>query len=106
MNAKPDIKIAIVYPGDYETRKTATADNNRFSQLFYAFAELGVQAEPAVYRPDFWEEVYHQLLQADGVLVWVNPIQDGHNRSVLDAMLRKVAEAGIFVSTHPDIIMK
>ncbi|HXV83798.1 MAG TPA: Cj0069 family protein, partial [Candidatus Binatia bacterium] len=38
--------------------------------------------------------------------VWVNPIQDGRNRSVLDSMLREVAAAGIFVSAHPDIILK
>lgn len=106
MNGEQPVRIAIVYPGDYETRKTATADNNRFSQLFHALAELGVRAEPAVYHPDFWEEVYQQLLRVDGVLVWVNPIQDGHDRTVLDSMLRKIAGAGIFVSAHPDIIMK
>ena len=105
-NDERDIRIAIVYPGDYETRKAATADNNRFSALFYALTELGLKAEPAVYHPDFWEEVHQQLLQVDGVLVWVNPIQDGHNRTVLDAMLRQVADAGVFVSTHPDIITK
>ncbi|MBZ0306562.1 MAG: Cj0069 family protein, partial [Anaerolineae bacterium] len=106
MNNDRDIKIAIVYPGDYETRQMATADNNRFSPLFHALTELGVKAEPAVYHPDFWDEVYQQLLQVDGVLVWVNPVQDGHDRTRLDAMLRDVAEAGIFVSAHPDIILK
>ncbi|MDX1992628.1 MAG: Cj0069 family protein [bacterium] len=106
MNNGQAISIAIVYPGDYETRRAATADNNRFTPLFYAFADLGVRVEPAVYHPDFQEEVYQQLLQVDGVLVWVNPIQDGHPRTVLDAMLREVAEAGIFVSTHPDIILR
>jgi hypothetical protein len=105
MSDKHGIRIAIVYPGDYETRTMATADNNRFSPLFYSLAALGVKAEPAVYHPDFWEEVYQQLVQVDGVLVWVNPIQDGHDRTVLDAMLRKVADAGIFVSAHPDVIM-
>lgn len=40
------------------------------------------------------------------MLVWVNPIQDGHDRTALDSMLKKIAEAGIFVSTHPDIILK
>lgn len=106
MNNQHPIKIAIVYPGDAETRKQATPENNRFAPLFAEFARLHVHAEPAVYHPDFWEEVYQQLLQVDGVLVWVNPIQDGHDRTVLDAMLRKVADAGVFVSTHPDIIMK
>jgi hypothetical protein len=101
-----EVRVAIVYPGDDDVRKQATTDNNRFSALFEAVRDLGVKAEPAVYHPDFWETVYEQLLQVDAVLVWVNPIQDGHDRSVLDRMLRKVADTGIFVSAHPDIIMK
>ena len=99
-------RIAIVYPGDYADRIKATSENNRFADLFAAFAAQGIHAEPAVYRDDFCAEVHAQLMQVDAVLVWVNPIQDGRNRSVLDAMLREVAAAGIFVSAHPDIILK
>src|SRR5215813_51686 len=99
-------RIAILYPGDYEGRRNATAENNRFADLFRALAAKGIHAEPAVYHDDFCEEVREQLIQVDGVLVWVNPIQDGHNRSILDSMLREVAAAGVFVSAHPDIILK
>ena len=42
----------------------------------------------------------------DGVLVWVDPIVDGHDRALLDAMLREVAAAGVWVSAHPDVILK
>ncbi|GGI32765.1 hypothetical protein GCM10010987_71050 [Bradyrhizobium guangdongense] len=42
----------------------------------------------------------------DGVLVWVNPIQDGRNRAGLDALLRDVAAQGVWVSAHPDVILK
>jgi hypothetical protein len=59
-----------------------------------------------VYHDDFCAEVRQQLLSCDGVLVWVNPIEDGRDRSVLDAMLREVAHAGVFVSTHPDVILR
>jgi len=45
-------------------------------------------------------------MRVDGVLVWVNPIEGGRDRSVLDSMLRDVAIAGVFVSTHPDVILK
>ena len=99
-------RIAIVYPGDYAERTKATAENNRFIDLFGAFAAQGIHAVPAVYRDDFSAEVHAQLMRVDAVLVWVNPIQDGRDRSVLDAMLREVAAAGIFVSAHPDIILK
>ena len=106
MTTQDHTRIAILYPGDYGARQAATADNNRFSQLFQALAERGVAAEPAVYHPDFWQEVYQQLARVDAVLVWVNPIQDGHDRSVLDSMLREIADKGVFVSAHPDIILK
>ena len=99
-------RVAILYPGDYGDRTNATAENNRFADLFRAFAAKGIRAEPAVYHDDFCAEVRDQLMQVDGVLVWVNPIQGGRNRSILDSMLREVAAAGIFVSAHPDIILE
>ena len=96
----------MLYAGDYQTRKNATAENNRFADLFTAFAGRGIHAEPAVYHDDFCTEVRKQLMKVDAVLVWVNPIQDGRNRSILDSMLRDVAAEGVFVSAHPDIILK
>jgi hypothetical protein len=106
MGHDPSGRIAILYPGDYADRANATPGNNRFAELFHAFAAEGIHAEPAVYRDDFCAEVHDQLMRVDAVLVWVNPIQDGRNRSVLDAMLREMADAGIFVSAHPDVILK
>lgn len=47
-----------------------------------------------------------QLAEFDGVLVWVNPIHEGRNRAKLDALLREVASRGIWVSAHPDVILK
>ena len=99
-------RIAILCPGDYQARRSATVENNRFADLFRAFAAKGIHAEPAVYHDNFCDEVRDQLMQLIAVLVWVNPIQDGRDRSVLDAMLREVADAGIFVSAHPDVILK
>ena len=99
-------RVAILYPGDDEARQHAGHENTRFSKVFLALAALGMQVEPAVYHDDFSDEVHRQLLQVDGVLVWVNPIEGGRDRSVLDAMLREVAAAGVFVSAHPDVILK
>ncbi len=99
-------KVAIVYPGDREVRQNATPENNRFSELISAFMAKDVAIEPAVYHDDFSEEVRDQLMQVDAVLVWVNPIEKGRDRTILDAMLRDVAAAGILVSAHPDIILK
>ena len=98
--------IAIVYPGDLAARKQATTENNRFAELIKAFIARSVLVEPAVYNDDFCDEVREQLLKVDGVLVWFNPSEAGRDRSVLDAMLREVAATGVFVSTHPEVILK
>ncbi len=100
------LQLAIVYPGEAEARRAATADNNRFAALFRAFADRGVDARPAVYNLDQLEDLREQLLGCDGALVWVNPIEAGHSREPLDAILRKVASAGVLVSAHPDVVMK
>lgn len=106
MANEPTMRVAILYPGDADARRSATPENSRFAPLFSAFAAAGVAAEPAVYHDDLGDAVRAQLLQVDGVLVWHNPIEGGRDRRMLDAMLRGVAEAGVFVSTHPDIIIK
>jgi hypothetical protein len=99
-------RLAIVYPGDREVRRLATPHNNRFAALFAAFAAQGVQALPVVYADEFVDAVRAQLLGVDAALVWVNPIEAGRSRAVLDQLLREVAAAGVRVSTHPDVILK
>ncbi|BBO69021.1 hypothetical protein DSCA_29510 [Desulfosarcina alkanivorans] len=99
-------KVAILYPGDREARQRATPENNRLAPVFQALASLDLTAEPAVYHDAFCGEVRRQLMDVDVVLVWMNPIQDGRDRSMLDAMLREVAGSGIYVSAHPDVILK
>lgn len=53
-----------------------------------------------VYADDIADEVRKQLLTFDAVLVWVNPIDDGLTREVLDAVLRDVAATGPWISAH------
>jgi hypothetical protein len=99
-------KLALLWRGNRLTRSEATPQNNRLSRVFEALAELGIKAEPAVYAEDIADEVRQQLLNSDGVLVWVDPISEGQNRMVLDALLRDVASKGVWVSAHPDVILK
>ena len=105
MSTSP-LQLAIVYPGDGETRRLATPENNRHAPLFAAFAARGVHAHPAVYNRAQANDLRDQLLRLDGALVWVNPIEAGESRAPLDAVLREVAAAGVFVSAHPDAVMK
>ena len=98
-------KVAIVWRGDREARNSATPQNNRFHRVFEELAALGIEAEPAVFDELFADEVRDQLMTADGVLVWVDPLHDGKTRAVLDPLLRDVAEQGPWVSAHPDVIL-
>src|SRR5262249_45250888 len=55
---------------------------------------------------DVLDAVRAQLGALDGVLVWVNPIHEGRSRVNLDALLREIAACGVWVSAHPDVILK
>jgi hypothetical protein len=81
-------------------------DTCRLRGVFAAFSALGVNAEPVVFSDETIAEVRAQLLGLDGVLVWVNPIEQGRDRAKLDPLLREAADAGVWVSAHPDVILK
>jgi hypothetical protein len=99
-------RIAILWRGDEAARRGATLETSRFKAVFTALADIGVDAEPVVYEDDVLDAVRAQLATLDGVLVWVNPVHEGHNRTNLDALLREVAARGVWVSAHPDVILK
>src|SRR5215469_16347823 len=99
-------RIAILWRGDQAARRSATADSSRFKAVFAALADVGVDAEPVVYDDDVLGAVRAQLATVDGVLVWVNPIHEGRNRAKLDALLREISARGVWVSAHPDVILK
>ena len=75
------VKAAVAIPEAQAPKQSARSAGffNRFHCVFEELAAVGVHAEPAVYDEEFADEVRAQLLQAAGVLVWVNPLQDGKN---------------------------
>src|SRR5262245_14673273 len=99
-------RIAILWRGDEAARRGAKPETSRFKAVFAALADVGIDAEPVVYEDDVVDAVRAQLATLDGVLVWVNPIHEGRNRANLDALLREVAARGVWVSAHPDVILK
>jgi hypothetical protein len=99
-------KVTILWRGDAEMRRSATSQNNRFHRIFEELEAIGVQAEPAVYDEAFADAARDQLLSADAVLVWVDPIHQGKTRAALDPLLRDIAARGPWVSAHPDVILK
>src|SRR4249919_2802879 len=99
-------RIAILWRGDEAARHNAMPETSRFKAVFAALADVGVEAEPVVYEDDVLDAVRTQLATLDGVLVWVNPMHEGRNRANLDALLREVAARGVWVTAHPDVILK
>lgn len=84
---------------------SADTERARLRSTFDALAELHVAAVPVLYADDAVDAARDQLLQLDGVLVWVDPIAYGQDRSRLDPLLREVAGQGVWVSAHPDVIL-
>jgi hypothetical protein len=99
-------RVAIVFPSDAKGRLSTNVEQSRFADIANALCAAGIEVVGAPYADEFVEEVRAQLLGVDGVLIWVNPIERGHDRSVLNAMLADVASKGVFVSAHPDVIDK
>src|ERR1700752_2316474 len=99
-------KLALLWPRDAPKWHALTPQDYRLHRVFEAMAALGIEAEPAIYADDVAGQVREQLLRCDGVLVWVDPLFAGQNRVVLDALLRNVASKGVWVSAHPDVILK
>lgn len=96
------MKIGLLLPGDKKTPK----NESRLKSLFDYLDKSGFISELIAYSDSNVKEVEYQLIKLDVVLVWVNPIQNGTDREILDSMLRRVADAGIIVSTHPETILK
>jgi hypothetical protein len=105
---RPNPKVGLLWRAEWDPPATAgpTTDSCKLREMFRAFSTLGITAEPVVYSDAAVAAVRDQLLVLDGVLVWVNPIEHGLDRSKLDPLLREVADAGVWVSAHPDVILK
>jgi hypothetical protein len=98
---KTPVRIALVWRGDPSVPPPA-----RFNRIAEALGERGAVCEGVVYDETVHDAVRELLLSADAALVWVNPLQDGKDRSRLDPLLREVAARGVYVSAHPDVIRK
>ncbi len=98
-------RIGILERGD-PTQVMPRLAETRFGAIYEALVSQGVDVELVHFAEDAVNAIRERLLELDAVLVWVNPIDDGRDRSVLDPMLRELASRGVFVSAHPDVILK
>lgn len=62
-------KLARLWRGDRETSRQATADNNRWREIFTALGTFGIYAEPTVYYEEAAGEARDQRLLLNSVLM-------------------------------------
>jgi hypothetical protein len=74
-------RIGLLYRGTRGAARASERAEALLGPLFQALEELGGAPEHVVYADDAVDDVRRELLQLDGVLVWVNPIQDRANRA-------------------------
>jgi|SRR5580704_6924261 hypothetical protein len=99
-------RIGILWRDDRSASPSTPDVRHGLSPLYAAFRQLPVELRPVVFEDGAIEEVRDELLALDGVLIWVNPIQDGANRRNLDALLMEAASHGVWISAHPAVILK
>src|SRR5438045_8512675 len=98
-------RVGVLWRGDPSAEIGAEAEQGRMGATLAALLARGLQADPVVFAEHVVDEVRARLRELDGVLVWVDPIMHGVDRTRLDAVLREVAAAGVWVSAHPDVIL-
>ena len=97
-------RVGVLWRG--EPGAKTPAEDRGLGPLFEAFGALEVEVVPIPFGDDRVTEARQQLRELDGLLAWVNPIQDGANREQVDELLGLAAANGIFVSAHPGVIQK
>ncbi|MDA8310657.1 MAG: Cj0069 family protein [Actinomycetota bacterium] len=97
-------RVGILWRGARGAERPA-ADRG-LGPLFDALCAAGVDAVPVPFGDERVEEVRAQLRDLAGLLVWVNPIQDGATRRHVDELLEEAAARGTWVSAHPAVIRK
>ena len=98
--------VGVLFRGDPAATSHPRLEDSRLKHVGEALAGIGLRPEAVIYTEESGDRVHRQLRRLGAVLVWVDPVSYGRNRNQLDALLREVSEAGIWVSSHPDVILK
>jgi hypothetical protein len=94
----------MLYSAPGNTRDVFTED--RYRALAESFVEAGMSVETVPYNDSLADNYRDSLKKLDALLVWVNPIEQGNDRTVRDALLTDLSTAGVLVSSLPETIMK
>ena len=77
------------------------SEGERYASVCDALRARAIEPLPVAY-----DEAGQGIPEVDGVLVWIDPLRDGKTRREVDARLRELARAGVWIGSHPDVIAK
>jgi hypothetical protein len=97
--------IALMIFGEPGSLRNALTEE-KYKRLAVHFSEKGFAVDSVLYHDSISDKLENELLKYDAILVWVNPIEQGGDRKILDTLLMKLSDQGRFVSSHPDTILK
>jgi hypothetical protein len=97
--------IALMIYGEPGSARNVFTEE-KYKKLAAYLVEQGLSVESVLYHHSVSGKLEKELTKYEAILVWVNPVEQGHDRTVLDAMLMNLSAQGIFVSAHPDTILK
>jgi len=97
--------IALMIYGEPGSGRNALTEE-KYSKLAAYFAEQNFNVKSVCYHDSIAEILENELANYAATLVWVNPIEQQSDRTRLDALLKRLAAEGCFVSAHPDAILK
>jgi len=78
----------------------------KYQGLAERFIRCGTDVQTIPYNDAQADSLFEKLTKLDALLVWVNPIEQGQDRTVLDKLLDDFSATGVFVSAVPETIMK
>ena len=97
--------IALMIFGEQGSLRNALIEE-KYKRLAVHFSEKGFNVDSVLYHDSISDKLEKELLKYDAILVWVNPVEQGGDRKILDTLLMKLSDQGRFVSSHPDTILK
>ena len=78
----------------------------KYKKLAAYLIEQDFTVDSVLYHDSISDQLEKELLKYQAILVWVNPIEQGNDRTILDALLKNLSLQGCFVSAHPGTILK
>lgn len=96
--------VAFLVYGQPGSERNALTEE-KYKKLADHFLERDFTVHSELYHDSIYDELEKTLQQYAAILVWVNPIEQGNNRKLLDDLLIKLSKDR-YVSAHPDTILK